>query len=223
MPRETSGLTHRQARCQDICQEAPAEEDEEGEGEDEEPEEEGEEEEKDRETSPGTSVGFTRFVGMTCFEYHVCPPTSQGFLWASRALWRTWETFREQNIPRGGVFEQAQRDGTSKPSHAFRAATCLKLALEMRRERHRGQDEIREQRVCPGTGRRPSIRTVVSHRPGVPCRVPVQMGSCEYRVMPRSILQGRQIEVSGGSLRPHSGATFAEATSVRTQAPHLRI
>ena len=102
VPRETSGPTHRQARCQDICQEAPAEEDEEGEGEDEEPEEEGEEEEKDRETSPGTSVGFTRFVGMTCFEYHVCPPTSQGFLWASRALWRTWETFREQNIPRGG-------------------------------------------------------------------------------------------------------------------------
>ena len=95
----------------------------------------------------------------------------------------------------------------------------LKLALEMRRERHRGQDEIREQRVCPGTGRRPSIRTVVSHRPGVPCRVPVQMGSCEYRVMPRSILQGRQIEVSGGSLRPHSGAAFAEATSA---AQHSR-
>lgn len=131
--------------------------------------------------------------------------------------------FANRTFHGGGVFEQAQRDGTSKPSHAFRAATCLKLALEMRRERHRGQDEIREQRVCPGTGRRPSIRTVVSHRPGVPCRVPVQMGSCEYRVMPRSILQGRQIEVSGGSLRPHSGAAFAEVTSARTQAPHLRI
>ena len=105
LPRETSGLTHRQARCQDICQEAPAEEDEGGEGEDEEPEEEGEEDEKaeDRETSPGTSVGFTRFVGMICFEYHVFPPTFQGFLWASWALWRTWETFREQNIQRGGV------------------------------------------------------------------------------------------------------------------------
>ena len=40
VPRETSGLTHRQARCQDICQEAPAEEDEEADGGDEDEDEE---------------------------------------------------------------------------------------------------------------------------------------------------------------------------------------